>query len=325
MTDPVFHISTNEEFEQMALEIFREQHKYVKPYHDFIYYLGIDAGEIHSTEEIPFLPVELFKYHMIIDRRKEEKILFFSSGTTGVERSKHYVADAAMYETSFTKTFQQFYGSPSDYCILALLPSYLERDGSSLVYMAESLIKKSNHEESGFYLYEYDELIDTLKRLKAEEQKALVIGVTFAFLELANNYEEDLSGFIFMETGGMKGRGKEITRQELHEILKSSFNLSSVHSEYGMTELLSQAYSSGEGKFYAPPWMKILIRDSHDPLSILPPGKTGTINIIDLANRNSCSFLATSDIGKVNEDGSFEVLGRMGASDVRGCNLLVGG
>jgi phenylacetate-coenzyme A ligase PaaK-like adenylate-forming protein len=324
VTDPVFHISTNEEFESIALEIFREQYRYVKSYHDFINYLGIDAGDIHSTEEIPFLPVELFKYHSIIDRRKEEQLLFFSSGTTGMERSKHYVADAGMYETSFTKTFQQFYGSPSDYCILALLPSYLERDGSSLVYMAEKLIKKSQHEESGFYLFEYDELMKKLKSLKAGEQKTLVIGVSFAFLELANDYEEDLSGIIFMETGGMKGRIKEITRQELHEILKSSFNLSFIHSEYGMTELLSQAYSSGEGKFYTPPWMKIFIRDSHDPLSILPPGKTGAINIIDLANRYSCSFLATSDIGKLNEDGSFEILGRMDASDIRGCNFLVG-
>lgn len=320
----MFHIGTNEEFESIALEIFREQYKYVKPYHDFINYLGVNAGDIHSTEDIPFLPVELFKYHSIIDRRKQEQLLFFSSGTTGMERSKHYVADAAMYETSFTKSFQQFYGSPSDYCILALLPSYMGRDGSSLVYMAENLIQNSQHGESGFYLFEYDELIKKLKRLKAENQKTLVIGVSFAFLELANDYEEDLSGIIFMETGGMKGRGKEITRRELHEILQSSFNLSSIHSEYGMTELLSQAYSSGEGKFYTPPWMKIFIRDSHDPLSILPPGKTGTINVIDLANRYSCSFLATSDIGKLNEDGSFEILGRMDSSDIRGCNLLVG-
>ncbi len=325
MTDPVFHIDTNEEFESVALEIFREQYKYVKPYHEFINYLGIDAGDIHSTEDIPFLPVDLFKYHSIIDRRKQEQLLFFSSGTTGMERSKHYVAEAAMYETSLTKSFQQFYGSPSDYCILALLPSYLERDGSSLVYMADSLIKKSQHEESGFYLFEYDELITKLKKLKAEKQKTLVIGVSFAFLELANDYEEDLSGSIFMETGGMKGRRKEIIRRELHEILKSSFNLSSVHSEYGMTELLSQAYSYGDGVFYTPPWMKILIRDSHDPFCILPPERSGIINVIDLANRYSCSFLATSDIGKLYKDGSFKVLGRMDSSDIRGCNLLVGG
>ncbi len=325
MTDPVFHISTNEEFESIALEIFREQYKYVKPYHDFIHYLGVDAGKIHSIEKIPFLPVEFFKYHSIIDHRKKEQLLFFSSGTTGRERSRHYVADAARYETSLTKAFEQFYGSPSDYCILALLPYYLERNGSSLVYMTERLIKQSQHTDSGFYLFNYDDLMKKLMGLKAQGQKTLVIGVTFALLELANLYQEDLSGIIFMETGGMKGRGKEITRRELHEILKSRFNLSSVHSEYGMTELLSQAYSSGEGIFYPPPWMKILIRDSHDPFDILPPGKSGAINVLDLANRYSCSFLATSDIGKIHIDGSFEILGRMDFSEVRGCNLLVEG
>ncbi|MFW5821643.1 MAG: acyl transferase, partial [Bacteroidota bacterium] len=203
--------------------------------------------------------------------------------------------------------------------------SYLERNGSSLVYMTERLIKQSQHTDSGFYLFNYDDLMKKLMGLKAQGQKTLVIGVTFALLELANLYQEDLSGIIFMETGGMKGRGKEITRRELHEILKSRFNLSSVHSEYGMTELLSQAYSSGEGIFYPPPWMKILIRDSHDPFDILPPGKSGAINVLDLANRYSCSFLATSDIGKIHIDGSFEILGRMDFSEVRGCNLLVEG
>ncbi len=322
--NPIFQIRSYEEFEHHALEIFRKQYKYTEVYHEFVNYLCISPKKVRSIREIPFLPVELFKNHKIIDRRKKEKIVFSSSGTTGSVRSRHYVADPELYEYSFSKAFQQFYGSPARYSILALLPSYLEREGSSLVYMMDRLIGKSQHHDSGFYLHDHEKLIKKLKKLKAEGQKTLLLGVSFAFIELTKKYSEDLSGVIFMETGGMKGKEKEITRNELHEILKKSFHTGKIHSEYGMTELLSQAYSYGEGRFFSPPWMKVLIRDSHDPFNLLSPGKTGSINIIDLANLHSCSFLATSDIGRVNKDNSFEVLGRMDASDVRGCNLLIG-
>ena len=253
----------------------------------------------------------------------KEEIVFTSSGTTGSEQSKHCVSDVSIYIESFLKGFRHFYGSVKDYCILALLPSYMEREGSSLIYMCGELIKQSAHPDSGFYLYEHEKLIDKLKDLQTKKQKTILIGVSFALLELARENHLDLSEIIIMETGGMKGREKEMPRAELHEILKKSFTLKSVHSEYGMTELLSQAYSKGDGIFKCPPWMKVLISDIHDPFSILDHSKTGTINIIDLANINSCSFIATSDLGKSYPNGSFEVLGRLDNSDLRGCNLLM--
>jgi phenylacetate-coenzyme A ligase PaaK-like adenylate-forming protein len=323
LEDSVFHIGSAEEFEQSALEMFRYQYENVSVYRHFVNYLGIDSRHVRSIHDIVFLPVELFKNHKIIDENRIEEIIFSSSGTTGSDRSQHYIASLELYEESFSRCFELFYGRPADYCILALLPSYLEREGSSLVYMMDRLIKKSEHEDSGFYLRDYEKLMKKLIRLKSGNKKVILLGVSFAFLELANHFEEDLSGIIFMETGGMKGRGREITRKELHQILQSRFNLSHIHSEYGMTELLSQAYSQSDGKFHTPPWMKILIRDSHDPLQILQTGKSGNINIIDLANRYSCSFLATSDLGRSHFDNSFEVLGRTDNSDIRGCNLLV--
>jgi hypothetical protein len=250
-------------------------------------------------------------------------MVFESSSTTGVIPGKHYVNDLALYRESFLNAFRMFYGDPHDYLITALLPSYTEREGSSLVYMADNLIKRSKHPRSGFYKEDIGELLDVLAEGKKGNYKILLLGVSFALLDLAEKYSPDLSGVIVMETGGMKGRRKELTRAELHTILTARFNIDAVHSEYGMTELLSQAYSKGNGVFYCPPWMKILIRDPQDPLTIYKDkGITGGINIIDLANINSCSFIATSDLGKLHDDGGFEVLGRFDNTDIRGCNLL---
>jgi phenylacetate-coenzyme A ligase PaaK-like adenylate-forming protein len=323
-TERIFQIKNEKEFEELALEIFHFQSETVPVYKEFINYLKVIPGSVDSVSKIPFLPVEFFKSHKIIAAGQKPQIVFKSSGTTGSTPSKHFVASLDLYEKSFLRCFSNFYGNPGDYCILALLPSYLGRSGSSLVYMAEKLINYSGHHLSGFYLNKTDKLIAVLRDLKSEQTPVILIGVSFALADLAEIIQEDLSGIIFMETGGMKGRRKEMVREELHGLLKTSFNISEVHSEYGMTELLSQAYSKGNGIFNCPPWMKILIRDSYDPLQILKPGNTGTMNIIDLANLYSCSFLATSDLGKLHHDGSFEVLGRMDNSDIRGCNLLVG-
>jgi phenylacetate-coenzyme A ligase PaaK-like adenylate-forming protein len=250
--------------------------------------------------------------------------VFESSGTTGSATSRHYVSDLTVYEMSFQTGFRYFYGEPSDFFFAAMLPSYTERENSSLVYMMNSLIRKSKYRGSGFYNNDPIKLIKTLERVKQDGQKGILLGVSFALLDLAEKYSNDLSGLTVIETGGMKGRRKEITREELHSTLKAGFNIDTIHSEYGMTELLSQAWSKGEGIYYCPPWMKIFIRDPLDPLTLLEePGRTGGINIIDLANIDSCSFLAANDIGKMHDDGGFEVLGRLDNSDVRGCNLLL--
>jgi phenylacetate-coenzyme A ligase PaaK-like adenylate-forming protein len=251
-------------------------------------------------------------------------MIFESSGTTGVTPGKHFINDVSIYEESFLRTFRLFYGEPEEFLIAALLPSYLERKGSSLVYMVDGLIKKNRNPLSGFYKNNIEDLVLMIKKAKEAGQKTLLIGVSFALIDLAENQSPDLSGVIVMETGGMKGRRKELTRSELHSILKERLNILSVHSEYGMTELLSQAYSKKDGIFYCPPWMKIIIRDPLDPLTFYnEPGRAGGINIIDLANINSCSFICTGDLGKLHEDGGFEVLGRFDNSDIRGCNLLV--
>jgi hypothetical protein len=251
-------------------------------------------------------------------------MVFESSGTTGMTPGKHFVNDLKLYEESFLRSFSLFYGEPEQFLIAALLPSYTEREGSSLVYMVDNLIKSSKNPHSGFYKNNVEELILTISRAKKEKQKILLLGVSFALVDLSENQSPDLSGVIVMETGGMKGRRKELTRSELHSILKEKLNVSSIHSEYGMTELMSQAYSKEDGIFYCPPWMKIVLRDPQDPLTLfVESGRTGGINIIDLANINSCSFIATSDLGKLHEDGGFEILGRFDNSDVRGCNLLV--
>ena len=320
----IFGIKSKADFWGNALEIFNYQYDNNNIYHDFINSLGKDRSKIKTLYDIPFLPVEFFRNHKVITGDLPVEKIFESSGTTGSAPGKHFVIDLSLYEDSFLRSFIQFYGKPEEYLVAALLPSYTEREGSSLVYMVDNLIQRSMNPHSGFYKNNIEDIVPAIKKAKEEKQKILLIGVSFALLDMAENKPPDLSGVIVMETGGMKGRRKELTRPELHSILKEKFNAFSIHSEYGMTELLSQAYSKGDGIFYCPPWIKIIIRDPLDPLTLYTePGRTGGINIIDLANINSCSFIATGDLGKIHEDGGFEVLGRFDNSDIRGCNLLV--
>ena len=320
----IFQINTDSEFNSIALEVFHYQSKENQVYRDYISYLNINPGEISHVEDIPFLPIQFFKTHKIVIDKKEPEYIFSSSGTTGHGTSYHYVTDLSIYTESFLKSFQLFYGKPSDYHILALLPSYLERSGSSLIYMVNELISKTQSNHSGFYLDEHKKIIENLKSLKNKnDRKIILLGVSFALLDLVEKSAIDLSNVIIMETGGMKGRKEEITREELHQILCERFNVPDIHSEYGMTELLSQAYSSGNGTFQTPPWMKIVIRDPYDPFRFLEKKRSGGINIIDLANLNSCAFIETQDLGKLSGTSSFEVLGRFDHSEIRGCNLLV--
>ncbi len=322
-TDTIFSIQNHLDFERIALRIFNHQYINNTFYQRFCNLLGVTKASVQSTNDIPYLPIEFFKQEKIVSTPYSIEKIFTSSGTTGSSTSKHYVKDLAVYEKSFRKGFEYFYGNISDYLVLALLPSYLERDGSSLVYMAEQLIKDSNHLESGFYLYDVEKLIKTLQKDSLKNKKVLLLGVSFALLDLVENHHVQLQhNTVIMETGGMKGRRKEIVREELHFLLKKGFNVSQIHSEYGMTELLSQAYSKSNGIFNCPPWMKVSVRNPEDPLTNLGYNKTGGVNIIDLANINSCAFIATQDLGKVYKDGSFEILGRFDHSDIRGCNLM---
>lgn len=319
----IFSIINDEDFLRTALEVFDIQRNKNIVYQDFTVSLRKNHDEVKQLLDIPFLPVEFFRNRKIVTGDLPVEMIFESSGTTGVLPGRHFVNDLRLYEESFLTTFRLFYGEPSEYLIAALLPSYTEREGSSLVYMADKLIKKSGNPLSGFYKGNIDDLLQVIKKSKNENHKILLLGVSFALLDLAEGQSPDLSGIIVMETGGMKGRRKEVTRQELHSILKEKLNVSSIHSEYGMTELMSQAYSKGDGIFYCPSWMKVVIRDPQDPLTIYTEtGITGGINIIDLANINSCSFIATGDLGRLHDDGGFEVLGRFDNSDVRGCNLI---
>jgi len=319
----IFSIKNSDEFNAIALEVFRHQCKNCTVYKEFITGMKIDADKITAIEQIPFLPVEFFKSHTIVSNSDAAGIVFSSSGTTGITTSRHVVTDLSWYEESFRKAFELFYGDIQQYTILALLPSYLEREGSSLIYMAEDLIRRSNNPDSGFYLYNYGQLYHQLKKQQQNKNPTLLIGVTFALLDFVEQYSIDFPELIVMETGGMKGKRKEMIREELHQTLYKGFGVERIHSEYGMTELLSQAYSDGNGIFKTPPWMRIITRDTNDPISLVKDGKTGGINIIDLANLNSCSFIAVQDLGKVYEDGSFEVLGRFDNADIRGCNLLI--
>lgn len=318
----IFNISTLEDFERLALEVFRFQHENVPVYRTFCNLLNINSIEVKTIDNIPFLPIQFFKSRKIIAENLSEEIIFTSSGTTGAITSKHYVADLKLYEKSFLKAFESQYGNPSEFAILALLPSYLEREGSSLIYMVESLIEISGNPNSGFYLFEMDALIEKLDLLERNNQSTILIGVSYALLDLIEKNSFQLKNTIVMETGGMKGRRKEMIKEELHQILKNGFGVKKIHSEYGMTELLSQAYSVGNGLFSCPPWMKVLTRDPEDALSY-KVGKKGGINVIDLANLYSCSFIATQDLGKTFANGTFEVLGRFDNSDIRGCNLMV--
>ena len=322
-TDKIFNISSDEEFKDLTLKVFKFQFENNLIYRSFCDLLYKHPSDIKAIEDIPFLPIQFFKSHNVLSSKDSIKKTFTSSGTTGSLTSKHYVTDLSVYEESFQKGFQHFYNNIEDYVVLALLPSYLERDGSSLIYMVDDMIKSSKHTESGFYLDNLDELASTLKVLEAKGQQTLLIGVSFALLDLVENYDFDLQNTIIMETGGMKGRRKEMIRTELHNTLKKGFGVTNIHSEYGMTELMSQAYSKGNGIFKCPPWLKILIRDTEDALSVTTNQTSGGINIIDLANINSCAFIATQDLGKVHVDNTFEVIGRFNNSDIRGCNLMV--
>lgn len=330
LTEHLFDIKSYSEFQKVALAVFTYQFDHNSVYRSFCDLLCKHPSDITRIEEIPFLPIQFFKSHTILSTtrtfetdKENTAITFSSSGTTGSITSKHQVTDISIYENSFRKGFQHFYGTIEEYAVLALLPSYIEREGSSLIYMVDGLIKRSNCSESGFFLKNHQELAEKLQFLGKNGQKVLLIGVSFALLELVEKYAFNLNNTIVMETGGMKGRRKELTRNELHKALSEGFGVEKIHSEYGMTELLSQAYSKGNGVFECPPWMHILTRDTEDPLSILAHQKTGGINVIDLANINSCSFIATQDLGKTYDDGSFEILGRFDNSDIRGCNLMV--
>lgn len=332
LIDKIFSINSPDQFKELALAVFNYQAAQNEVYGQYLSGLSITPSAIKELDQIPFLPVEFFKTHKIVSEEAvdPEYTVFTSSGTMGSVQSKHYVADISIYEKSYLKGFELFYGNIEDYAIFALLPSYLERDGSSLIYMVEDLIARSKNEHSRFYLNDVDEMIgwlmlreSFLSRPENSGKKNILIGVTYALLDLVEKQKLNLKNTIIMETGGMKGKRKEMVREELHTVLCEGFGVDLIHSEYGMTELLSQAYSKGNGIFHCPPWMKIMIRDTNDPFSFLQEGKSGGINIIDLANIDSCSFIATQDLGKKHSDTSFEVLGRFDNSDIRGCNLLV--
>ncbi len=316
--------SLNSEFNELAIEVFRYQYQYNIVYKQYASNLKISVNSVKHYTQIPFLPIEFFKTQQVVCNNIEKNaVCFTSSGTTGQTTSSHYVNDIDIYETSFKKGFELFYGKVSDYCILALLPNYLERKGSSLVYMFDRLIKDSGHSQSGFYLHNLTDLINTINVLKTTKQKTILLGVTYALLDLAEMNIELSDNFIVMETGGMKGKRKEMLKEELHRVLKQKLNVSAIHSEYGMTELLSQAYSIQNGLFTCPPWMKVLIRDMNDPFSYVAHQKSGGVNVIDLANINSCAFIETKDLGKRVQDSYFEILGRFDNSDLRGCNLMI--
>jgi hypothetical protein len=321
LINKIMAIKSESDFEGLSLNLFDFQLKNNPVYAQYAS-LILNNKAPNNIFEIPFLPIDFFKKEQIICKGQGVEEVFLSSGTTG-DKSKHLVADLSIYKKSYLQAFKQFYGDITDYCILALLPSYQEGEGSSLIYMVDDLITKSKHQKSGFYLKNLAELSETIKELENKKQKTILFGVTYALIDFAKEFPQHLNHTIIMETGGMKGMQKEMLKEEVHKILKHSFVTENIHSEYGMTELLSQSYSKGDNIFRSPPWKKILIRDTNDPLTIIGNNKTGGINVIDLANIYSCPFIATQDLGKTFADGSFSVLGRFDNSDVRGCNLLI--
>lgn len=321
--EDIISIQTTKEFHKTAMKVFRFQFQHNEVYQKYCLLLRKSPENVKHITEIPFLPIEFFKSKEVLSTIDPIQTTFTSSGTTGIITSKHHVTDLSFYEASFRSAFSKFYGNIEDYAVLALLPSYLEREGSSLIYMAKDFIEGSNHPDSGFYLHNYKELAQKLIQLDSDGQNVLLLGVTYALLDMIELQKFELKNTIVMETGGMKGKRKEMIREELHTLLTDGFGVHKIHSEYGMTELLSQAYSFGDGVFECPPWMDVLIRDTEDPLSLIEAEKTGGINIIDLANINSCSFIATQDLGKKYNNATFEVLGRFDNADVRGCNLMV--
>ena len=316
--DEIFLIGSEAEFEREALRLFRHQAEHCAPYAEYVRLLGVEPSQVQRVEDIPMLPIEIFKSHKVYCGEQEPQMTFTSSATTGMVQSRHYVEDIALYERAFTEAFRHFYGDERECSIYALLPSYLEREGSSLVYMAERLIAQCGG--GGFYLHDYEKLLNDMSH---DSNPKILLGVTYALLDLAENYAPKLENTVVMETGGMKGRRKELPKSELHKVLCSAFGVERIHSEYGMAELMSQAYSFGEGLFRTPRWMKVLVRDVNNPFRRLPSGRRGGLDIIDLANRSSCAFIATEDMGVRYDDGSFRIEGRISQSDIRGCNLLV--
>lgn len=316
-TKSIFSIATQADFDRMTLEVFRFQAEACAPYREYLELLGVDPAAVECPKQIPFLPIELFKSHRVYCGSNPPQQIFTSSSTTGQTPSRHYVADLRIYEEAFTRSFELFYGPAEQTAIFALLPNYLEREGSSLIYMVEGLIRRGG---GGFYLYDHDAL---LRDMEAHQGKKILLGVSYALWDLAEEQRGALRDVIVMETGGMKGRREELPREEFHRLLCDAFGVQSIQSEYGMAELMSQAYSDGKGIFRTPPWMRVWVRDLNDPFRLLPNGVTGGVNLIDLANLYSCSFLQTQDLGKVYDDGSFRILGRISGSEIRGCNLLV--
>ncbi len=316
--EAIFSIASDEAFEREALELFRHQAEHCAPYAEYVRLLGVEPSEVRCIEDIPMLPIEIFKSHKVYCGEAEPEMVFTSSATTGMVQSRHYVEDLTLYERAFTEAFRHFYGDERECSIYALLPSYLEREGSSLVYMAERLITQCGG--GGFYLHDYEKLLHDMSH---DPNPKILLGVTYALLDLAENYAPKLENTLVMETGGMKGKRKELPKSELHKVLCSSFGVERIHSEYGMAELMSQAYSFGDGLFRTPRWMKVLVRDVNNPFARLSVGRRGGLDIIDLANRSSCAFIATEDMGVCYDDGSFRIEGRISQSDIRGCNLLV--
>lgn len=319
----IFAIRTETEFNSRALEVFGHQYRENPVYRRFLESLNLDPEKIHHYTRIPFLPIGFFKMHRVVTGEGPDEKVFLSSGTTGTEKSRHYLTDVALYRESIRRGFSHFFGDAAQYDIFALMPAPEENPNSSLIFMVDEWIRNSGSAGSGFYLHEQAGLAKKLSEEGKNRRKKILIGLTYALLDFTERFPLSFAGGIVMETGGMKGRREEMVREELHRLLKQHFLVSQIHSEYGMTELLSQAISEGEGVFRSPPWMKILIRDPDDPLELIPPGRTGGVNIIDLANIHSCSFIATQDLGKLHPDGSFEILGRFDDSDLRGCSLMV--
>jgi phenylacetate-coenzyme A ligase PaaK-like adenylate-forming protein len=323
MQETIFNIQNESDFTKVALKVFKHQFKNNKVYRSFCDLIYVHPSDVSRVEEIPFLPIQFFKTKKVLSSLAEVQEVFTSSGTTGSITSSHFVTDINVYKESYLRCFAHFYGPIDGAVVLALLPNYLERKGSSLVFMVDDLITKSKNVESGFYLHNLDELAQKIIKIDEKGERIILIGVSFALLDLIEKQQFNLKNTIVMETGGMKGRRKELVRDELHQVLQNGFGVTEIHSEYGMTELLSQGYSKGKGIFKTPPWMKILTRDTEDALTVHSVGKSGGINVIDLANYNSCSFIATQDLGKVQKEGTFEIIGRFDTADIRGCNLMV--
>ncbi|MFN5831240.1 MAG: acyl transferase [Bacteroidota bacterium] len=320
----IFEINSGADFEKTALALFHHQAEHNAVYKQYLKLLRVHHKDVNSCASIPFMPIRFFKDFEVISGQFEPEVAFTSSGTTGAASSKHFVKSTELYIQSFLKCFRTFYGNEKNYTFVCLLPSYMERQGSSLIYMMNYLVQQGQQEGSGFYPRVDDAFVSLMTKLQQKDKhQVFLLGVTFALLELAEKYPVDLSQCIIMETGGMKGRRKEITRPELYEVLQKNLHVTHIHSEYGMTELLSQAYAKEKGLFFCPPHMRVFIRDMNDPFTLLEKNKTGVINVIDLANIHSCAFIATDDAGKLLENGGFEVLGRIDNSDIRGCNLLM--